>query len=96
VLFSRADATGHRARLALVDGSFIRSAGRRGLTVVLPREVPDLHLDLGADAAEASGWEARLSGPVFGAQVDLSGRKIPIAIERRSTARVRARRREVR
>jgi hypothetical protein len=57
--------------------------------------VPDLHLDLAA-IDEAAVSEARLSGPAFGARVELAGRELPVAIERRSTARLRATRREVR
>jgi hypothetical protein len=43
-----------------------------------------------------SAFEARLSGRSFGARVELAGCEVPIAIERRSTARVRAKRTEVR
>jgi hypothetical protein len=57
--------------------------------------VPDLHLDLAA-TDEAVAAEARLSGPAFGARVELAGREVPVAIERRSTARLRAPRREIR
>jgi hypothetical protein len=79
----------------MVDGSFVGTSGRRPFVLALPREVPDLHLDLAA-ADEASVSEARLSGPAFGARVELAGRAVPVAIERRSTARLRATRREVR
>ena len=83
------------ARIAMVDGSFVGTSGRRPFELALPREVPDLHLDLAA-ADEAPFPEARLSGPAFGARVELSGREVAVAIERRSTARLRGTRREVR
>jgi uncharacterized heparinase superfamily protein len=95
VLFYRGDGAGQAARLAMVDGSFVGTSGRRRLVLGLPREVPDLHLDL-AGTDEATLAEARLSGPAFGARVELAGREVPVAIERRSTARLRSTRREVR
>jgi hypothetical protein len=95
LLFYRTDAAGQAARIAMVDGSFVGTSGRRPFVLALPREVPDLHLDLAA-IDEAAVSEARLSGPAFGARVELAGRELPVAIERRSTARLRATRREVR
>jgi hypothetical protein len=94
-LFYRTDAAGQAARIAMIDGSFVRTSGRRPIVLALPRKVPDLHLDLGT-IDEASVSEARLSGPAFGARVELAGRELPVAIERRSTARLGATRREVR
>jgi len=95
VLFYRGDAAGQAARVAMVDGSFVATSARRRLVLGLPREVPDLHLDL-AGTDEAAVAEARLSGTAFGARVELAGREVPVAIERRSTARLRPARREVR
>jgi hypothetical protein len=96
VLFCRADSGAQTTRVALVDGSFVRSSARRRFALALPREVPALHLDVAGVAAEPSTCEARLSEPVFGARVELGGREVPIAVERRSTARIRTARREVR
>jgi uncharacterized heparinase superfamily protein len=95
LLFYRSDAKGVPSRIALVDGSFVGIAARRRFVLALPREVPDLHLDL-AVPDEAAVSEARLSGPAFGARIELGGQEVPIAIERRSTARLRVPRREVR
>lgn len=95
VLFYRSDGGGQAARIAMINGSFVGASGRRRFVVAAPRQVPDLHLELAAPQ-EASATEARLSGPAFGARVELAGREVPIAIERRSTARLRVTRREVR
>ena len=88
LMFCRMD--GHRrlSRIALVDGSRMRTTGRRRVQVALPRIVTDLYVDLGmgdSDAIDAA--EARVSGPGFGARVLVAGRELPLAIERRSAPR---------
>ena len=50
VLFCRVTGDRPVARIALVDGSLVRTAGRRGIQLVLPGMVPDLHVDFSADA----------------------------------------------
>jgi len=53
MLFCRTDRDGQATRVALVDGSRARAAGRSQLHLALPRQVPDLHLDLsGVTASE--------------------------------------------
>jgi hypothetical protein len=90
MLFYRADLAGDVSRVAMVDGSLVRSSGRTKFLLVAPREVPDLHVDLGREHDDfAAGKQARLSGPVFGVRVEFGGRDLPIAVERRSTARLR-------
>ena len=71
LMFCRTDAQRHVTRVALVDGSRIRTNGRRRVQLALPRGVPDLHVDLGVTAADpvAAGAEARVSGPGFGARI---------------------------
>jgi hypothetical protein len=94
MLFCRHDGR-QISRVALVDGSRVRASGRRGFAVVLPREMPDVHVDLGVDSSEGSssdGLEARVSNPAPGARVESGGREVPIALERRAAARPRARR----
>src|SRR5438270_552851 len=59
MLFCRVTSDRPVARVALVDGSLVRTAGRRGFHLALPRVVPDLHLDVTADA--------RMAGQAFGA-----------------------------
>jgi len=74
--------------VALVDGSRMRTTGRRRVQIALPRQVPDLHVDLGVAAGDpAIAAEARVSGPGFGASVLVAGRELPLAIERRSAPR---------
>ena len=68
------------ARIALVDGSIVRTAGRRGFHLALPRVVADLHADLTADA--------RLAGQAFGARVVVAGREFRVAPDRRAAPRV--------
>jgi hypothetical protein len=89
MLFSRLNEHGHLTRLALVDGSRVRAAGRHRLQLALPRQVPDLHLDLsGITASQPSAvTEVRLSGSGFGARVVVGGQELPIAIERRTRPR---------
>jgi len=76
-------------RLAMVDGSVVRSADRRALYVQLPREAPDLHLDL-ARSSGPQAAAARVGGQAFGAHVQLGGRDLPVAVERRALVRVSA------
>jgi hypothetical protein len=91
VMFCRIDAHRHVTRVALVDGSRMRTTGRRRVHIGLPRQVPDLHVDLGETAADTfSGAEAHVSGPGFGAQIVVGGREVPLAIERRSAPRTTA------
>jgi hypothetical protein len=90
MMFSRSVETVER--LALVDGSLIRSVERRALYVQLPHEAPSLHLDLarsrdGSQRASA----ARAGGQASGAHVQLGGSDLEVALERRALARVRAR-----
>jgi hypothetical protein len=84
MLFCRASDT--VSRVALVDGSFVRATDRQAFYVHLPREAPDLHLDF-ARAGGGQPAAAHVSGPVFGAHVQFAGRDLPVAVERRSTAR---------
>jgi hypothetical protein len=81
LLFCRAIA-GQVARVAMVDGSVVRtspSTGRRTFQLALPRVVPDVHVDLRAGA--------RIAGPLFGAKLVVSGQEQPVSVERRSTVR---------
>jgi hypothetical protein len=87
VLFCRAGEAA--SRIALVDGSLVRSSDRQALNVELPRETPDLHLDVPRPCGPET-MAARVSGPAFGAQVQLAGTELPVAVERRSTARASA------
>ena len=79
MLFCRATAERPIARLALVDGSTVRTVGRRGFQLALPRAVPDLHLDLTADA--------RAAGPAVGASLVVGGREYEVAPDRRAMPR---------
>jgi len=80
MLFCRATADRPIARIAIVDGSIVRTAGRRGFHLALPRVVPDLHADLTADA--------RLAGQASGARVVVAGREFRVAPDRRAAPRV--------
>jgi hypothetical protein len=88
MLFCRASDT--VSRMALVDGSLVRSTDRQAIYVHLPREAPDLHIDLTRPRGSQPA-AARVSGPVFGAHVQVAGRDLPVAVERRSTGRGSAR-----
>jgi len=81
LLFVRLDADRSVARVAMVDGSFARSASKRALDVVLPRAVADMHVDM------AHG--AHLAGSAFGARVVVNGVEFTVAPERRTAARAR-------
>ena len=72
----------------LVDGARMRTTGRRRVQIALPRQVTDLHVDLGVTVGDAAGAaQARVSGPGFGARILVAGRELPLAIERRSAPR---------
>ena len=79
MLFCRMTGDRPIARLAIVDGSVVRTAGRRGFHLALPRPVPDLHVDLLADA--------RVAGPGFGARLVVGGREQPMEWDRRAMPR---------
>jgi len=79
MLFCRATAERPIARLALVDGSIVRTAGRRGFQLELPQTVPDLHLDLTVDA--------RGAGATSGASLVVGGREYEVARDRRTMPR---------
>jgi hypothetical protein len=87
LMFCRMDTNRRLTRLALVDGSRVRTTGRRRVQVALPRMVTDLHVDLGTASEAIGAAEARVSGPGFGARVLVAGRQLPLAIERRSAPR---------
>ena len=89
MLFCRT--SGAVSRLALVDGSLVRSTDRHSLQVTLPGAVPDLHLDF-ARLANGDVVAAHASGGAIDASVRVHTRMVPIAPERRSTARASARR----
>jgi hypothetical protein len=82
LLFCRTHAGGEVARLAMVDGSLVRTSGRRRTTVSVPRVVPDLHIDFGTG-------DARLSGPTVDAQVNVAGRELTVSADRRTMPRLR-------
>jgi hypothetical protein len=91
MLFYRADLGGDVSRVAMVDGSLVRSSARRKFVLTALREVPDLHVDLGPTHDDLlGGMHARLSGPAFGVKVEVGGLDLPIAVERRSLARPRS------
>jgi hypothetical protein len=79
MLFCRVGGDRPVARLAMVDGSLVRTAGRQGLQFALPRVVPDLHLDFAADA--------RIAGPAFGARLVVGGQEHPNERDRRAAPR---------
>lgn len=95
MLFCRTESAGQISEVAVVDGSVVRASGHRRFALLVPREVPDLHVDLrhapGAGSPEEP--EARLSGPAFGVRIQLGGRDVAVAVERRSLTRPRASRR---
>jgi hypothetical protein len=79
MLFCRVVGDRPVSRLAMVDGSLVRTPGRRGFQLALPSAVPDLHLDFTADA--------RVAGPSFGARLVVGGRELPIELDRRAAPR---------
>jgi hypothetical protein len=83
MLFCRTDADGRLTRAAMVDGTRMRCASGARVALALPTAAPHLHLDL-------CGEEARLSGPSGGARLLVGSEAVPVAVERRSTARGRA------
>ena len=83
MLFCRTDLDGRLIRAAMVDGARMRCAGGSRVSVMLPSPAPHIHLDL-------SGDEARLSGPSGAATVVVGSQRVPVAVERRSSARGRA------
>jgi hypothetical protein len=83
MLFCRTLANGQMTRAAIVDGTRLRSSARTRVALTLPVAAADLHLDL-------SAGEARLSGSAPGARLQVGGREVPVARERRGAARGRA------
>jgi hypothetical protein len=80
MLFCRASTKA--SHIALVDGSLVRNADPNAPSIQLPREMPDAYLDLsGADAPIGT---AQAGGHVFGGHVQIGGRDLPIAAERRA------------
>jgi hypothetical protein len=63
MLFWRATREGAVTRLALVDGSMVRGAGRRGFHVALPRIEPDFFIDRPQIQAETRHQEPRTKDP---------------------------------
>ena len=80
-------------RIALVDGSFVRSPLRHGIQLALPRIASDLHVDLPGVRAGQGVEDARahITGPACGASLVIDGVEWPIADERRGTPRASAR-----
>ena len=91
LLFCRMHSDRTVTRLALVDGSFVRTSGRKGLQLVLPSVAPDLHLDLqpahGTRAGGADNGTARIAGPILGARLVVNGREHHVTRERRASPR---------
>ena len=89
MLFCRLTTDHHVTRVALVDGSIVRSSLRRHLELALPAVVPDLHLDMkGIRASQPFEYAlARIAGPAFGAKLIVGGVERPIAGERRARVR---------
>lgn len=73
-------------RIALVDGSMVRTGDTAAAHLQLPRVASDLHIDLSPGSGRSAGM-ARVSGPSFGAHVEFAGRRVAVAAERRSIAR---------
>ncbi len=84
MLFSRT--SGVVSRLALVDGSLVRSGGRHSLEVTLPGVTPDLHVDF-ARLGSGEVAAAHVSGAAFDGSIRMNQCLVPTARERRSTAR---------
>jgi hypothetical protein len=72
-------------RVAMVDGSFVRTAERRPMHLSVPDRASDLHLDLAL--TDRGRVDARISGPAFGAELTTGGRPVDVAVERRATVR---------
>jgi hypothetical protein len=91
MLFWRVTANHHVTRVALVDGSAVRSSARRALQLALPAAVSDLHLDMsGIRTSEPFEYaRARIAGPSFGATLFVAGIERPIASERRGETRTK-------
>jgi hypothetical protein len=91
MLFCRVTADHHVTRVALVDGSVVRSSARRALQLALPAAVSDLHLDMsGIRSSEPFEYaRARIAGPAFGATLVVAGIERPIASERRGETRTK-------
>ncbi len=92
MLFCRLADDQQMTRVALVDGSILRSASRRGVELSMPGIVPDLHLDMQGIRA-SRGFEyaqARVAGPAFGATLIVGGVERPIVGERRRAPRATA------
>lgn len=89
MLFCRT--SGAVSRLALVDGSLVRSTDRQSFQVTLPEVVPDLHVDF-ARLSSGEVAAAHVSGAACDANVRVNTRLVPTALERRATARASARR----
>ena len=70
MLFCRVAGDRPVARLAIVDGSVVRTAGRRGFLLALPHRAPDLHLDFTVDP--------QIAGPVPGVQLVVGGKEQPL------------------
>ena len=92
VLFCRMQSERTVTRLALVDGSFVRTSARKGLQLVLPAIAPDLHLDLhptahGPHGADDESGIARMAGPTLGARLVVNGREHHVTRERRASPR---------
>jgi len=79
MLFVRVGGDRPVARLAMVDGSLVRTGGPRGFQLAVPRAVPHLHLDFSA--------HARIAGPAFGARLVVGGLEQPVEPDRRSMPR---------
>ena len=89
MLFCRIADDQQVTRVALVDGSIVRSSSKRGVELALPAVVPDLHLDM--HGIRTSGTfecaEARVAGPAFGVTLSIGGVERSLAGERRLTPR---------
>jgi hypothetical protein len=86
LLLVRMDSQGAVARVAMVDGSRVRSASKRTLELSMPEAVTDVHLDVRQGA--------RLTGHGNGARVVVNGVELTVAPERRVVARARGSRPE--
>ncbi len=89
MLFCRIADGERMTRVALVDGSVVRSSFRHGVQLVLPGVVSDLHLDMNGIRAThgVEDVRARMAGPGFGATLLVAGVEQAIAGERRAAPR---------